>query len=121
VLRPQILPILDAIASEVVPLGRPLRIEGHTDDSPVAGTRFRDNWELSAVRAATVASYLERAHHAPPEHLSAVGLAATRPIATEDTPEARELNRRIEMVVELEVKAQPKPRAPPRAFDPLPR
>lgn len=121
VLRPQILPVLDAIAEEVVPLARPLRVEGHTDALPVAGQRFHDNWELSAGRAATVVSYLERAHHVEPELLSAVGLAATRPIARGDTPEARELNRRIEMVVELELKAEPKPRREPPRLDPVPR
>jgi chemotaxis protein MotB len=121
VLRPQILPVLDAIAEEVVPLARPLRVEGHTDALPVAGQRFHDNWELSAGRAATVVSYLERAHHAAPELLSAVGLAATKPIAQGDTPEARELNRRIEMVVELELKAEPKPRKEPPRLDPVPR
>jgi chemotaxis protein MotB len=121
-LRPQVLPILDAISEEVVPLGRPLRIEGHTDDSPVEGGRFRDNWELSAARAATVTSYVERAHHAKPELLSATGLAATKPIAPGDTPEARELNRRVEMVVELEeVKVNPRPRKEFPRFDPLPR
>ncbi len=122
-LRPQALPILDAIAEEVVPLGRPLRIEGHTDDSPVDGGRYRDNWELSAARAATVTSYLERGHHMRAELLSATGLAATRPLATGDGAEARELNRRVEMVVELEeVKAPSRPRrADPPRFDPLPR
>ncbi|HEX7623484.1 MAG TPA: flagellar motor protein MotB [Anaeromyxobacteraceae bacterium] len=121
VLRPQILPVLDAIAEEVVPLARPLRVEGHTDALPVAGQRFHDNWELSAGRAATVVSYLERAHHAAPELLSAVGLAATEPIAPGDTIEARELNRRIEMVVELELKAEPKPHKEPPRLDPVPR
>ena len=86
-----------------MPLDRPLRVEGHTDDLPVAGQRYHDNWELSAARAATVVSYLERAHHAPPEHLQAVGLAATKPIAKADSVDARELNRRVEMVVELEL------------------
>ncbi|GEJ56986.1 flagellar motor protein MotB [Anaeromyxobacter diazotrophicus] len=119
-LRPQIMPLLDAIAEEVVPLERPLRIEGHTDDTPVAGDRFHDNWELSAARAATVASYLERAHHADPHRLSATGFASTRPIAQGDTLEARELNRRVEMVVELELKAPPRPRKDPPPLDPLP-
>jgi chemotaxis protein MotB len=121
VLRPQILPVLDAIAVELVPLERPLRIEGHTDDSPVAGSRFRDNWELSAVRAATVVSYLQRAHHAAPALLTAMGLASTRPIASGDSPEARELNRRVEMVLELDVKPDERSRVPPRAFDPVPK
>jgi len=111
-LRPQILPVLDAIAEEIVPLGRPLRVEGHTDDTPVAGTRFRDNWELSAVRAATVTSYLERAHHAPPKLLTASGFGASRPIAFGGTPQDHEINRRVEMVVELDYEATPpKPRA----------
>jgi chemotaxis protein MotB len=120
-LRPQAVPLLDAIAEELVPLERPLRIEGHTDDTPASGTRYRDNWDLSASRAATVASYLERAHHALPERLSATGFAATRPLSRGDTPEDRELNRRVEMVVELELKAEPKPRREMPRFDPLPR
>jgi chemotaxis protein MotB len=122
-LRPQALPVVDAIAEEVVPLERPLRVEGHTDDSPVDGGRFRDNWELSAARAATVASYLERAHRMRPDLLSATGFAATRPVAREETPEARDLNRRVEMVLELaEVKSTgPRRRAEPPRLDPVPR
>ncbi len=100
-LRPQVLPVLDAISVELKELDRPLRIEGHTDDSPVQGGRFQGNWDLSAGRAATVTSYLEDAHRIPSGHLAAVGLADTRPVTREDTAEARELNRRVEMVVEL--------------------
>jgi chemotaxis protein MotB len=102
VLRPQAVPILDAIAAELVPLGRPIEVEGHTDDTPVAGERFRDNWELSASRAATVASYLEQAHRAEPERLRATGYAATRPASSAGGEEARQLNRRVELVVELD-------------------
>jgi chemotaxis protein MotB len=105
-IRPQSLPVLDAIAEELAPVGRPVRIEGHTDDTPAAGTQFRDNWELSAARAATVASYLERAHRIAPTLLSATGYAATRPLAEGTSAEARELNRRIELVLELELKAK---------------
>ena len=100
-LRPDVLPILDAIADELVPLERLVRVEGHTDDSPVVSGRYHDNWELSAARAATVASYLERAHHARPELLVASGFGASRPIAEGTTPQARETNRRIELVAEF--------------------
>jgi chemotaxis protein MotB len=120
-LRPQILPVLDAIAEELVPLLRPLRVEGHTDDTPVAGARFRDNWDLSASRAATVVSYLERAHQARPSLLAATGYASTRPLSAEDTPEARDMNRRVEMVLELDVKRSAKPRKDPPPLDPVPR
>ena len=101
-LRPDALPILDAIGDELVPLERPIRVEAHTDDAPVAtGGRFHDNWELSATRAATVTSYLERAHHAPPALLVAVGFGSSRPLDPGDTIEARERNRRVEIVAEL--------------------
>lgn len=102
VLRPDVLPVLDAIADELVPLDRVLRVEGHTDDTPIQGVRFRDNWELSATRAATVVSYLERAHHAPPAALVATGFGASRPILAGDgSPEAHARNRRVEIVAEL--------------------
>lgn len=101
VLRPQVLVILDAIAEEIVPLERLLRVEGHTDETPVVGDRFRNNWELSAARAATVVTYLEQAHGAKPALLAAVGLGSAHPVTAEPGPEAAERNRRVEIVIEL--------------------
>ncbi len=101
-IRPEMIPVLDAIASELVPLRRVVRIEGHTDDHPTAsGTRFRDNWDLSSSRAAAVASYVQRAHRADGKLLAATGHGSSRPIAPNATVAGREANRRIEMVVEL--------------------
>lgn len=114
-LRPQALPVLDAIAEEIVPMQRPIQVEGHTDDQVISGGRFRDNWELSAARAATVTSFLERAHRATPRLLTASGYADTRPLAREDTPQARERNRRVELVVELELPDAPHDRAGKKA------
>jgi chemotaxis protein MotB len=101
-LRPQILSVLDAIAMELVPLERTLRVEGHTDETPVGGDRYRNNWDLSAARAATVVTYLEAAHRARPELLQAVGLGSAHPVSTGETAEARERNRRVELVIELD-------------------
>lgn len=101
-LRPQVLSVLDAIAMELVPLERTLRVEGHTDETPIGGDRYRNNWDLSAARAATVVTYLEAAHRARPELLQAVGLGSAHPVTAEDTPEARERNRRVELVIELD-------------------
>jgi chemotaxis protein MotB len=100
-LRPEVIPVLDVVADELARLRRPIRIEGHTDDALIAGTRFRDNWDLSASRAASVTSYLERAHRIASNLLSAAGYADSRPIASNDTPSGRELNRRIDLVVEV--------------------
>jgi chemotaxis protein MotB len=101
-LRPQCLAVLDAIAAEIVPFERLIRVEGHTDEQPLGGGRFRNNWELSSARAATVVAYLEGAHGARPERLAAVGLGSARPAVKGSDPAARERNRRVELVLELE-------------------
>ena len=101
-LRPQVVAILDAIAMELVPLDRMLRVEGFTDETPMSGDRYRNNWDLSAARAATVVTYLQEAHGARPELLAAVGLGSAHPISAEDTDAARQLNRRVELVIELD-------------------
>jgi chemotaxis protein MotB len=100
-LRPEVIPTLDVIAAELGRMHRPIRIEGHTDDIPPIATRYRDNWDLSASRAASVTAYLERAHRIPSDLLSAAGYGDSRPVASNDTPQGRELNRRIDLVVEV--------------------
>jgi chemotaxis protein MotB len=102
-LRPEVIPILDVVADEISKMHRPIRIEGHTDDSPVLGTRYRDNWDLSSSRAASVTSYIERVHRVPGNLLSAAGYGDSRPIASNDTAAGRELNRRIDLVVEVRI------------------
>lgn len=101
VLRPEVMPTLDALADELRKLRRPIRIEGHTDDSPVTNPRYRDNWDLSASRAASVVAYLDRAHRIPRSLLSAAGYGDSQPVASNDTPVGREMNRRIDLVVEV--------------------
>ena len=100
-LRPEVMPVLDVVASELGKMNRPVRIEGHTDDIPPITTRYRDNWDLSASRAASVTAYIERAHRIPANLLSAAGYGDSRPVASNDTPQGRELNRRIDLVVEV--------------------
>lgn len=75
-------------------------IEGHTDDVPISqelSKRFPSNWELSTARAASVVRYLQDEVGIPPERLSAVGFGPYRPVASNDTPEGRARNRRIEI------------------------
>ena len=100
-LRPEALPVLDAIANELKALGRPVRVEAHTDDSPVQSLRYRNNWDLSAARASTVTSLLEAGVGIPADRLSAAGLGAGHPVVANDTPAHREENRRVEMVVDV--------------------
>ncbi len=75
-------------------------VEGHTDNLPIATDRFPSNWELSGARASAVVRRLV-AGGIPAARLRIVGYAATRPLAGNDTAEARQKNRRVNIIVEL--------------------
>lgn len=100
-LRPEALAVLDAIAAELATTDQTIRVEGHTDDGPITTSRYRNNWDLSSARASTVVSYLEEAHDIPAARLVAAGMGASHPLVSNETPENRELNRRIEVVLEV--------------------
>jgi chemotaxis protein MotB len=100
-LRPDAMPVLDVVADEMARMHRPIRVEGHTDDLLPLRTRYRDNWDLASSRAASVASYLERVHNIPKALLSTAGYADGRPVASNNTAAGRELNRRVDLVVEV--------------------
>ena len=94
--------------------GKVIRVEGHTDNVPTgSGGPFPSNWELSTARALAVVHALKDAG-VDPTRLSGAGFAEFQPIATNDSPEGRSLNRRIEIVlVPLEgAVAAPKAAAP---------
>lgn len=79
-----------------------IRIEGHSDSLPLNQElkyRYTSNWELSAIRAATVAKYMIYALEVPREKVSIAGYSDTRPIADNQTPEGRAENRRIRAVI----------------------
>ena len=75
-----------------------LSVEGHTDGVPLRGGPYRDNWGLSAMRAAGVASFLASTG-VEAGRLQAVGFGPTRPLVPNDTAEHRRLNRRVDLVV----------------------
>lgn len=73
-----------------------LRVDGHTDNKPISGGKFKDNWDLSASRAISVVKYLI-SKGVKPVHLVAAGFGEFQPLNTADTDEARAQNRRIEL------------------------
>jgi len=79
--------------------GRRFRIEGHTDNIPVPeSSKFPSNWELSAARAVNVLHYL--ADYGVKENVfSVAGYADTRPKFSNDTPEGRAYNRRVDIII----------------------
>jgi chemotaxis protein MotB len=79
-----------------------IRIEGHTDNIPIGGNlrqRFPTNWELSTQRATNVLRFLQEEGRLEGKYLSSVGYGEFRPMATNETPEGRSENRRIEIVL----------------------
>jgi len=76
-----------------------IRIEGHTDNTPIKTSRFPSNWELSADRACEMVRYLVT-QGVNSNLMAAVGYAEFRPVATNDTAEGRAENRRVEIIYE---------------------
>ncbi len=91
--------VLERITRELEELPYQIAVLGHTDDRPIGATapsRFPSNWELAAARAASVVRLLE-SQGIPPERLLVVSFGPTRPVASNDTPENRALNRRVDL------------------------
>lgn len=80
-----------------------IRIEGHTDNTTIPfgselSKLYPTNWDLSAKRAINVLLYLEFLGISS-NRMSAVAFGDTRPIETNETPEGRAYNRRVEIVI----------------------
>lgn len=78
-----------------------IKVEGHTDNLPISTNEYPSNWELSAARALSVVKYMAFEAGMDPAKLSAVGYGEYRPRASNDTPEGRGQNRRVEIFLEL--------------------
>lgn len=83
-------------------LARDYQVAGHTDNKPLQHGPFKDNWGLSLMRAREVLVFLVdpgKGGALPVEHWSATGFAETDPIASNDTDDGRQKNRRCELIV----------------------
>ena len=91
--------LLSKLAGALRPVDAAIRVEGHTDNVPIAGGRYASNWELSTARAGAVVLYLIEQGHLEPWRLSAAGYGEYHPRAGNGTPEERARNRRVDLVV----------------------
>jgi chemotaxis protein MotB len=91
--------VIREIADQIPPeLNWILRVDGHTDRTPVSPTSpFEDNWELSEARALSVVRYMVEEQGLPPERMAATGFGEYQPIDPGASPEALARNRRIEL------------------------
>lgn len=74
-------------------------VEGNTDNVPISRTNIRNNWDLSALRASSVVQVLQNDFGVDPSRLTAGGRGEYNPVATNDTPDGRQLNRRTQIII----------------------
>ena len=97
--NPAFLPIMNKITAVVNGTVGTVIVAGHTDNIPIKTSYYRSNWELSAARAVTVAHAILRDGTVDAERMIVEGHADTLPLETNDTPEGRAANRRVEIIL----------------------
>ena len=98
-IKPDGISMLDTIATSLTTIGNQLRIEGHADNVPINTARFPSNMELSTARSQAVFSRMVANHGMSPALMSVAGYGEWRPVASNDTPEGRARNRRVDIIV----------------------
>ena len=76
-----------------------IMVEGHTDNVPMRSSTIKDNWDLSVLRATSIARILTAEGKVDPTRVVATGRSEYLPVDSADTPEARAKNRRIEIIL----------------------
>ncbi len=118
---PQGTEVLDKLADAIKDSIDTIRVEGHTDDTPISDklkVKYPSNWELSAARASAVARYFETKHFINPKRLESLGFSMYHPVVPNDSDENKQRNRRVEIV--LKPAAEPEPAKEPAATAPAP-
>lgn len=107
IIKQEAIPVLEAVALKLVDYSENrIKIEGHTDTVPIRTIEYPNNWYLAAARAIAVAEYYINEKGYDPKRLSAEGFGEYAPIATNDTPEGRTRNRRVEIKILNRIESQ---------------
>jgi chemotaxis protein MotB len=93
------LPVIDKIREVLVSIPGRISVEGHTDDIPTQGGRFRSNWALSSARAAAFAEELFIAPEMGQARFQVVGHGDVRPLIENTNAVSRARNRRVEIII----------------------
>ncbi len=98
--KPESKSLAQSIASMLVNYpGYEIVVSGHTDNEPIATAEFKSNWDLSSARAIRFMDILLANKKLDPRRFSAIGYGEYRPVASNDTPEGRSKNRRVEVSI----------------------
>ncbi len=109
--------ILSLVAQASPDSTESITVIGHTDNMPISTFQYPSNWELSAARAASVVRFLiDQDNALPPEMYQAIGKGEYEPVESNDTPEGRARNRRIELLINWKSWQNQKPSSKERSL-----
>jgi len=92
--------VLSKVAGVLVKIkDKSIYVVGHTDTMPIHSALFPSNWELSTARSSAVIRFLSESGGVGPERFTAMGRAFYQPVASNATPEGRQENRRVDVIV----------------------
>lgn len=97
-IEPAAIEILERLAAILTERPYPIRIEGHTDNRPIRTVQFPSNWELSAARAARIVRLFEQ-RGITASRMVVAGMGENQPLADNATPDGRNRNRRVALVI----------------------
>lgn len=97
-IKPAFLPLLARIGQELNTVQGRVLVAGHSDNIPIRTLQFPSNWHLSKGRANSVVQMLAVGSTNPSRFLGE-GRADTEPVAPNDTPQNRALNRRVDIIL----------------------
>ncbi len=98
-IHPEALPIMTKVAQGLAQIPGQVRLEGHTDNTPIHTPRFPSNWQLSTARAIAVLKLLTQDLGLPAGRFSVAGYGEHHPLESNDTQPGRTRNRRVDLVV----------------------
>jgi len=98
-IKKKMLPIIERIVGVLRHCRGDVVVAGYTDDRPIASSRYRSNWDLSAARAVSVVHELVLNRDVPADRVMAAGRAETNPLVPNNSPENRAVNRRVEIAI----------------------
>jgi len=98
-ISPSALPLIDRIAAVLRSVPNKVTLVGHADAVPIHNGRFGNNWELSAARSLRLLELLTSHYGIPESRLAVSSYGSYSPRTSNDTPEGRAENRRVEIVI----------------------
>ncbi|MEJ2068673.1 MAG: OmpA family protein, partial [Deltaproteobacteria bacterium] len=98
-IRQEMIPVLGRIARFISITGYQAYIDGHTDNIPIKNAYHGSNEELAIARAFSVRDQFVAFEDINPQYIALTGYGDIKPVASNDLPEGRSRNRRVEIIL----------------------